>query len=1042
MPSLPVYLRDLPDGRVSATLIDFPLVSLDGPDADAALIALQARATEGLSRVNSSLRAALAEQREIALRSVSVAILPRGAKRDELQILATVATWRRETRAGAVTIVKAPLVAPLDLAVGRTGDVEDAARRQIAKAVRDWSVSAILGIHEAAPGGLAYIDVQLGTRQPATSPSAGGEDFTVEVAGEELTRLAGSGRLGRLDQRDPLVERVLAALAAPGRSSVLLVGPRDVGKTALVGEVAARMAAGDVPPAMEGRRLWRISANELIAGARYTGMWQARGRALLGHARDERAVYVMGDPVGIIDAGRWSESSNNLGRLLQPAIESGEISVICECSQEALAAVAKKEPGFLEAFHRIEMREPSAADASQIVLAAAGRLAAAHGVEFDESAVIAAIELTTRFETYTALPGKAVRLLEEVVQRSVGGDGSDALDREDVTAAFSQRTGLPRVILSDELRLDLNETTAFLERRVLGQQTAVSAMVDIVAIIKAGLQVGTKPLGSYFFVGPTGVGKTELAKAVAELLFSSRERMIRFDMGEYRSGDAVAKLIGSGWRSEEEGELTRRVREQPFCVLLLDEIEKAHPDVFDALLSVLGEGRLTDASGRTADFRNAVVIMTSNLGATRVDKQGLGFAADSGQQTETRRQRFVAEAERFFRPEFFNRIDRVVAFDSLAKESILRIARREVGRLLMREGITRRQLLIEVDDAVVDFCAEAGFDPQYGARPLQRQIEDTISRPLARLVVSSGAEPGSLVRFRMANGEVAVELHHAAPREQELTPSTSGPAEDLSFEKAERAVDELIDRFALQASDPLVESIALETQRLLDSTHAPGFWDDPDEARDILSRYYQLDRCAGRFAALRKRADGLSELVAAARRQREKGRLREVRSAIAEIGSLADLLELEMSGAASGADANVAYVNVIGVGPGADEWRNELVSMYAAWAERTGRSSTPNDGFLEIEGLSSFQLLRAEEGLHRLVEDERPSVLARVVVRSHVDEESHEGAEIVRQYYRGRRSFVRDPRTGVRVKHSDAVLNEGRIDPFLVAAAKERVISA
>jgi ATP-dependent Clp protease ATP-binding subunit ClpC len=1042
VPHLPVYLRSLADGRVTASLIDFPNLAADGPDSDSALAALEIRASEGLRWLTAALRYSLSIERDIALRSVKVTVTPEGSKREELQIVATVAFWSRDADAGTVQVIRAPSVADVDLAVSRVGDIDTAARRQIAKQIRDWPVSSILGVHEPSPGSLAVIDVTFAMDSPRRKQ--GEEDFTIEAAGEELTRLAGSGRLGRLDQRDPIVERVLAALAAPGRSSVMLIGPRDVGKTALIGEVAARMAAGDVPPALGNRRLWRISANELIAGARFIGMWQNRARVLLAHARAQQAVYVMGDPIAIVDAGRWSESSNNLGRVLQPAIESGELSVVCECTPEALSALTKQEPGFLEAFHRIEMREPGMPEVERIVVAASGRLAAAHGIEFEASAAPAAIELTTRFEPYNALPGKAIRLLEDVVQRSVGADGTDPLDREDVTAAFSQRTGLPRSVLSDEVRLDLSETTAFLERRVLGQPAAVAAMVDIVAVIKAGLQAGGKPLGSYFFVGPTGVGKTELAKALAELLFSSRERMVRFDMGEYRSGDAVAKLIGSGWRSEEEGELTRRIREQPFCVLLLDEIEKAHADVFDALLSVLGEGRLTDASGRTADFRNVVVIMTSNLGATRVDRQGVGFATDAGEALDTRRQRFVAEAERFFRPEFFNRIDQVVVFDSLDRETIQRIARREIGRLIMRGGITRRQLLIEVDDSVIDHCAEAGFHPQYGARPLQRQIEDAISRPLARLVVSRAAEPGSLVRFRMAGGEVAVDLHETPRVELEAIARASKPSEDLNFEKAEQAATELIERLAVQAEDPLVEAITLETERLLDSTHSPGFWDDPDQAREVLSRYYQLDRCAGRFASLRDRADGLSELAVVARRSRQKSRLSEIREAISEISEMADLLQLEMSGAASGTDANVAHVSVIAVGAGAEGWRQELLAMYAAWAERTGRRAELNETsqMLEIDGLSSYQLLRAEGGLHRIADGEHSSVLARVLVREHPDDDAGESAEIVRQYYRGRRQFVRDPRTGVRVKHTDAVLLEGRIDPFLIAAARERVVAS
>ncbi len=1037
MSRLPVYVRDLGDGRVAVALVDFPEVIADGGGLDAALAALESRAAARVQRSGGALRIGLLTDRELQLSTVSVVVIPKGSKRDEITVAVTAVSWRQSSGVGEMHVVRVPGVPAVDLAVARPGDVVSSTSRAVAGAVREWFATAVLALHEPVPGRLEWINVPF----VASGAVAGGTDdaFSLEAAAEELTRLSASGRLGRLDQRDPIVERVLAALAAPGRSSVLLVGPRDVGKSALVGEVAARIAGGDVPPALQGRSLWKISANDLVAGARFIGMWQGRARALVAHARAEGAIYVMGDPVAIVDAGRWSESSNNLSRVLRPAIESGELSVICETTADALSAVTAKEPSFVEAFHRVDLQEPVGDVVSRILEASADRMSAAHGIEFDPGASVAAIELTRRFEPYAALPGKAVRLLEDVVQRTVGLETPDVIDREDVIAAFAQRSGLPRSVVSDEVTLDLSETAAFLERRVLGQPAAVEAMVDLLATIKAGLQSEGKPLGSFFFVGPTGVGKTELAKAVAELLFSSRDRMLRFDMGEYKSGDALAKLIGSGWRSGEEGELTRQVREQPFSVLLLDEIEKAHSDVFDALLSVLGEGRLTDSSGRTADFRNAVVIMTSNLGATGADRQGVGFAS-GGEPGDARRQRFVDAAETFFRPEFFNRIDEVVVFNSLEQDTIKRIARREIGRLVMREGITRRQLLVEVEDAVIEHCADAGFHPRYGARPLQRQIERSVSRPLARLVVAERPQPGDLISFRMADGKVSVELHRPAEAEPEVRSVPSRGADQITFERVAHDLKRLRERLSGQAEDPVMQSLALELDRLLSNTHEPGFWDDPDGARAVLARYYQLERCFERFATLRSRIDGLDELLAAIRRRRQPARLAEARDAIAEIDTAAELLWLEITGAAAGSDGNTAYITVTGVGALANEWASDLTGMYAAWAERTGREArrTGDEAEVQIEGISSYLLLRAESGLHRWVDDEHASILARVSVRQSPREDDREGATIVRQYYQGRRQFVRDPRTGVRVNNVEAVLNQGAIDAFLIAATKAR----
>ncbi|HZW73088.1 MAG TPA: AAA family ATPase, partial [Caldimonas sp.] len=350
-----------------------------------------------------------------------------------------------------------------------------------------------------------------------------------------------------------------------------------------------------------------------------------------------------------------------------------------------------------------------------IVAEAAARLAESRSVEIEPEAIDAAVTLTGRFEPYRSFPGKAIRLLEGAVD----GRKSDVqrFDRAQLTAAFASRSGMPLTLLSDSMPLRIADVRTHFETRILGQPEATAALVDVVSVLKAGLNDPQKALGSFFFVGPTGVGKTESAKALAEFLFGSRERLVRFDMGEYTSIDAVQRLIGTAWGTA-EGELTRRVREQPFCVVLLDEIEKAHWSVFDALLAAIGEGRMTDAAGRTADFRNAIVIMTSNLGASRVRSSPLGFGVDGADASD--HERYIAEAERFFRPEFFNRIDRVVVFHALSQQTVRQIARRELNRLLVREGIVRRRLLVELDDSVIAIVAESGFHPRYGARPLQR----------------------------------------------------------------------------------------------------------------------------------------------------------------------------------------------------------------------------------------------------------------------------------------------------------------------------------
>ena len=571
---------------------------------------------------------------------------------DTVAITVGVVVVERVVRAKPVLIAYVPVIPNFDV-LGADGDIERLATRvaaRVEKHLRSWSAGTVLNADEPEDSRLEMVDVEVesgigGDVFPLESPDADGagggdQEGILQELGVDLTRREG----GRIDGRDELVQRALEMLAAPDRSSILLVGPPDVGKTALVYEIARRIGAGETPQALHRRSVWRVSANELIAGAIYTGQWQERVRRLIEQARRTRAVVVMGDPVGIVDAGRWSRSDNNVSRYLRPYVESGEITIVCEATPAQLAAALKQEPSFVAAFRRIDVPEPPKEEARAIAAAAAARLGEAASLAIDPDAVDAAVELSGRFEPYRSFPGKAIRLLEDAVRERE--ESVACLDRDALTATFARRSGLPLALLSDAVPLRIADVLSHFESRVLGQPDAAATVVDLVAVLKAGLNDPKKPLASFFFVGPTGVGKTESAKALAEFLFGSADRLVRFDMGEYGADDAVRRLIGSTWGGE-EGELTRRVREQPFCVVLLDEIEKAHWSVFDALLAAIGEGRLTDASGRVADFRNAIVIMTSNLGASRIRSSPLGFGEGA---LENGAARYVEAAEKFFRP--------------------------------------------------------------------------------------------------------------------------------------------------------------------------------------------------------------------------------------------------------------------------------------------------------------------------------------------------------------------------------------------------------
>ena len=360
----------------------------------------------------------------------------------------------------------------------------------------------------------------------------------------------------------------------------------------------------------------------------------------------------------------------------------------------------------------------------------------------------AALRLTRRFRPYGALVGNTVAFLRRVVDAAAHARAT-RLDGDAAVSHFSGESGIPLVLLRDDMALDVGAVRAFLEARVHGQSAAVERVAEIVAVIKAGLADQRRPVGGLFFAGPTGVGKTELSKALAEYVFGARERMVRLDMGEYAGGDALARLIGDAGTP---GHLTAAVRRQPFSVVLLDEIEKAHPVVFDALLGVLGEGRLTDAAGKFTDFRNAIVIMTSNLGADTL-RARVGFAQqDAARAAEAVRQHYRAEAERFFRPELFNRIDDFIVFAALDAPVLRGIVTREVARLAAREGLRRHNVELKVDDRALDVLSDHGFDPRYGARPLKRTLERELALPIAALRMGSQAR--QVIRRQDIGGEI------------------------------------------------------------------------------------------------------------------------------------------------------------------------------------------------------------------------------------------------------------------------------------------------
>jgi hypothetical protein len=452
-----------------------------------------------------------------------------------------------------------------------------------------------------------------------------------------------------------------------------------------------------------------------------------------------------------MEVGKSVSNEQGIASFFGPYISRGDLLCVVECTPEQLPVIERQEPHLADAFLQIKVEEPDVERGRTILM----NYAAAQGREgvarIDREGIEMLDRLHRRYATYSAYPGRPLRFLNNLLQDRQ----EKAVSEAEVTKRFSLETGLPLLLLNDELPLDVEAARGWFSERVIGQTASVNLVVDLLATVKARLARAGKPVASLLFIGPTGVGKTEMAKSLAEFLFRDRNRLIRFDMSEYADELAVQRLIGGVWGKE--GLLTAKVREQPFAVILLDEFEKAHASFFDLLLQVLGEGRLTDSLGRVADFTNAVVIMTSNLGAQTYKQNAFGFL-EAGSATEKAGEHFMREVRAFVRPEFFNRIDRITPFAPLDEATVLKIAHRELEGITKRDGVLYRGVELNVSDEVARYLARRGYDARYGARPLKRAIERELLVPLAEGLNRQTADTALRAEVRVAGDKLAVEV--------------------------------------------------------------------------------------------------------------------------------------------------------------------------------------------------------------------------------------------------------------------------------------------
>ncbi len=568
--------------------------------------------------------------------------------------------------------------------------------------------------------------------------------------GRDLTAQARDGKIAPAIAREKEIRALARTLARSKKNNPLLLGDAGVGKTAIVEGLAHAIAAGSAPKPLLERRIVQIEIGNLVAGTSLRGQFEERLIGIIDEVKRVGNIILFIDEIhSIVGAGDTIDSNLDAANILKPALARGEINCVGATTHEEYRKAIAQDPALARRFRVIDVQEPSAADAIRILQDQRTRLEAHHNVEIVPDAIESAVQLSVRYLADRRLPDKALDLLDEactrVTIRTVHPDVESSMPYSvtatDVVAVLAEWTGIPITELTTDEKHRLAHLEDVLMERVIGQEQAVRVVADAIKTARAGLNDPNRPIGAFLFVGPSGVGKTELAKALAVFLFGSEDAMLRLDMSEFHDAHTVARLIGSppGYKeSNRGGQLTDGLRRRPYCVVLLDEVEKAAPEVFDLFLQIFDEGRLSDAHGGKVDARHAVFIMTSNIG-TREGGKSLGFGA-----SETVEYDYTPHLKQFFRPEFLNRLDEVVTFRPLNEEAMRRILERQLSDL--RNRLAQQQITLQLSDSARALILQQGYDPINGARPLRRALERLLIRPLSTWLLEQTPARHSVIR--------------------------------------------------------------------------------------------------------------------------------------------------------------------------------------------------------------------------------------------------------------------------------------------------------
>ncbi|QAT17344.1 Clp protease, ATP-binding subunit [Candidatus Velamenicoccus archaeovorus] len=652
----------------------------------------------------------------------------------------------------------------------------------------------------------------LGSATPGFGTQAQSKSKTpaLDAFGRDLTALAREGKLDPVIGRKNEIERVIQILARRTKNNPVLLGEAGVGKTAIVEGLAQQIVMSNVPEVLIGKRIVALDLALMIAGTKYRGQFEERIKAVMDEIKRSRDVMIFIDELHMLVGAGAAEGAIDASNILKPALSRGEIQCIGATTPDEYRKYIEKDAALERRFQTIMVDPPSVDETVEILKGLRDKYERHHNVEYLDEAIAAAAKFSDRYISGRFLPDKAIDLLDESGSRArlatlIVPPGIKQLEmnveelkkekeifiknqdfekaaslrdqerqarqnlederkkwqeeraksrpkitEEDIATIVSKITGIPVVRLEQKESEKLLKIEEELRQRVVGQDEALAAIGRSVRRSRAGIKDPRRPIGSFVFLGPTGVGKTLLARALAEFMFGDENALVQLDMSEYMEKFNVSRLVGAppGYVGYEEGgQLTEKIRRRPYAVILLDEIEKAHPDVFNILLQVLEDGRLTDSFGRKVDFRNCIIIMTSNVGAELLRKQGaLGFKAQSGDMSyQQMKERLLEEVKRTFKPEFLNRIDDVIVFRPLEKNDLYKIVEIEIGEVQGR--LNERHVTLALDQEAKDFLIEKGFDPVFGARPLKRTIQRYIEDPLAEEIIGGRIKEGSMVKI-------------------------------------------------------------------------------------------------------------------------------------------------------------------------------------------------------------------------------------------------------------------------------------------------------